>query len=132
MLAQPSFTKYYWAAWFIVLSIYLLSALHFPLSAGLGSFAVVVGIGSICVFNFEFGRLMGFLRVHCPAQYMELRSKPFVEALAFVHPSLIRRLWQSPHSPLLAHEGAFRLYRSAWLFSVFSYAVLIVLANTIQ
>ena len=132
MPTLPSFTKYYWTTWFVALGVYLSSAFYFPLSAGLGWFALVAGIGSVYVFHFEFGRLMGFMKVHCPTQHAELQSKRFVEALAFVHPSLVRTFWQRRHSPPLVHECVLRVYRSAWLFSLVTLVALIILANTIQ
>jgi hypothetical protein len=132
MPAPCSFAKYYWAAWLVGLGVLLASSSVFPLGAGLGWFALVAGVGSAYVFHFEFGRLMGFLKVHCPSQHAELQSKHFLEVLAFAHPSLIRKLWQPPQSPPLPHELAFRVYRSAWLFSVASLAVILLLANTLQ
>lgn len=132
MPTLPSFTRYYWAAWIAALIVWLLSSLRMPLAEGLGWFALVVGLGSVYVFHFEFGRLMGFLRVHCPVQHAELQAKPFIEAVAFVHQSILSRSWLSSHSPHQVHESAFRVYRSAWLFSLLTLVALLVLANTVQ
>jgi hypothetical protein len=123
---------YYWAAWFIALAIYLFSATVVSLSASLGWFALVVGLGSVYVFHFEFGRLMGFLRAHCPNEYATLQDKPFVKVLAFVHPSLIRRFWGPRQSPLSIEERALLVYRSAWLFTFVSLVVILIFANTMQ
>jgi hypothetical protein len=102
-----------------------------PLREGLGWFALVAGVGSVYVFHFEFGRLMGFLKTYCPDQHAELKSKHFVEVLAFVHPSFIRKLWQPLQSPPLPHEYAFRVCRAAWLFAALTLAMLLIFVNTL-
>ena len=132
MPALQSFAKYYWAAWFAALAVYFLSVAFYTPAAGLGWFAVVAGLGSVYVFHFEFGRLMGFLKTHCPTEHAELQRTRFLELLAFVHPRLVRRLWQPHASPPEPHESAFLVYRSAWLFTLVSLVMLLVLANTLQ
>lgn len=132
MPALRSFAKYYWAALFIALALYCLSVVFYSPAAGLAWFAVVAGIGSVYVFHFEFGRFMGFLKAHCPTQHAELQRTRFLEMLAFVHPSLIRKLWRPHASPTEPQESAFLVYRAAWLFTLVSLLVLLVLANTVQ
>ncbi|MFN5027787.1 MAG: hypothetical protein ACK5D9_01435 [Burkholderiales bacterium] len=127
-----SFAKYYWAAWFTWLALYFLSTTVVTPAKAIGGFAFFAGLGSVYVLHFEFGRLMGFLRTYCPSQHAELQSKPFIEAIAFVHPSLIRRFWQPRQTPPLAEDSALLVYRSAWLSSFLSLVFLLVLANTVQ
>ena len=127
-----SFARYYWGMWLVALALYTLAALFYSPSAALGWFALFAGIGSMYVFHFEFGRLMGFLKAHCPAQHAELQRQPLLEVLALFHPSLIKKSWQPSASPVKPYERAFLVYRSAWLFSLVSLVVLLVLANLAQ
>ena len=127
-----SFARYYWATWLVALVLYAFAARLYSPGAALGWFALVAGIGSVYVFHFEFGRLMGFLKAHCPTEHAELQRQPFLELLAFVHPGLIKKSWQPSVSPVKPHESAFLVYRSAWLFSLVSLVALLVLANIAQ
>ena len=131
-LGLRSFAKYYWAAWLVALALYALGAFLYSPGAALGWFALVAGVGSVFVFHFEFGRLMGFLKAHCPTQHAELQRQPLLELLAFVHPGLIRKSWQPNASPSRPYESAFLVYRSAWLFSLVSLVIILVLANVAQ
>lgn len=62
MLATRSFVKYYWAAWFAALAVYLLLAFFYSPRTALAYFALVAGVGSVYVFHFELGRLMASLK----------------------------------------------------------------------
>jgi hypothetical protein len=130
MVSLPSFTKLYWAAWFGAFALYLASLVVLSRSTALGWFGVVAGFGSVLAFHFEFGRFMGFLRAYCPLEFAQLRQMRFLESFAFAHPGLIRRMWGVHASPVEA--GAYSVYRGAWLFTVVSLVVLLVLANTMQ
>jgi len=132
MPSLRSFARYYWGTWLVALALYALGAFLYSPRAALGWFALFAGVASVYIFHFEFGRLMGFLRVHCPTQYAELQRQPLLELLAFVHPGLIAKSWQPGASPARPQEGAFSVYRSAWLFSLVSLVVLTVLANVAQ
>lgn len=131
MPTQPSFTKYYWITWILTLAAWLLSSLRMPLSESFGWFALVTGLGSSYVFHFEFGRLMGFLKAHCPEQHEYLQGKRFLAGLAFIHPTLFSRAWQPSRQSQQLEESAFSTYRSAWFFSLVTVGALLVLANTV-
>jgi hypothetical protein len=114
-----------------MLCVFLLSSMVTPLREGLVWFALVAGVGSVYVFHFEFGRLMGFLKTHYPDQHAELKSKHFIEVLAFVHPSFIRKLWEPFQSPPLPYEYALRACRAAWLVAAVTLTILLIFANTL-
>ncbi|MPM77782.1 hypothetical protein SDC9_124790 [bioreactor metagenome] len=132
MPIQPSFTRYYWIALLAAFAVWLAISLHFPLSESFGVFALVTGLGSAYVYSFEFGRLMGFLKVHAPSQYAELQDIPLFETLAFVHPRMHRKLWVPVNAPLRPRDTAFRVYRSAWIFSALTIGALLLLVNTLK
>jgi hypothetical protein len=128
----PSFTKYYWAAWLAACGIFALSVLVVSPSTGLGWFALLSGLGSICVFHFELGRLIGFLKTHCPDRYAELPNTHTFEIFAFFHPALLRSFWPHENSPFSAYTSAILVYRSAWFFTLFAVSFLLLLASVLR
>lgn len=132
MPIQPSFTKYYWLAWLVACALWLASSQYWPLADSFGSFALLSGLGAVYVFHFELGRLVGFLRAHAPADYAELQDSPLLQTLAFIHPRIHQKLWAPANVPARPGDTAFRVYRSAWVFSALTIAALLVLANVWQ
>lgn len=110
----------------------MLSAFFAPLNINLGWFALFSGIGGVYVFHFEFGRLMCFLKVHCPERYVEFPHSTAFEVFAFIHPTLLRTFWQPKQSLSSTYSNAIQVYRSAWFFSFFTLAFLFVLIRVLQ
>lgn len=128
---QPSFSSRYWALWFFALALWLISSAYVPLSETIGWFGLAAVLGGY-VFPFELGRLMGFLKINCPDQYIELHTARWLETMAFIHPALLRKLVRLPRSPSTSADSAFLAYRSAWIFSFFNVITLLLFANTLQ
>ena len=127
MATFPSFTKYYWAAWLGACGVFV-SSLHVASSStALGWFALFGGLGPIYALHFELGRLLGFLKAHCPAQYAQLPSTRAFEFFALFHPALVRTFWRHKHARCEAYTSAILVYRSAWLFTCFAVCVVVAL-----
>jgi hypothetical protein len=76
-------------------------------------FALFSGTLGGYIFNFELGRLMGFLKTYAPKEFAALPQSRSFEALAFFSPRLLR-----PPESKAPHYNAICVYRSAWQFSV--------------
>ena len=115
-----SLAPIYWATWLIaVLAFASFSFIYSPASSA-GWFSLFSAILGGSVFNFEFGRLVGFLRSHCPEQYARLPKSVVFRALAFFHPALLRPCWAVTRTTSDQYSHAILVYRSAWLFSLIS------------
>jgi hypothetical protein len=110
--SPKSFATLYWLVWLAVLCVIAITLASHKDEASLAWFALTSGLLGGLVFNFEFGRLMGFLKSNCPAVYSQLPHSRLFEASAFFNPNLLR----TPDSTA-AHYNAMKTYRSAWLFS---------------
>lgn len=89
----------------------------------IGWFALLSGVYGVYVFHFEVGRLLGFLRAHVPSVSEKLPNSWSFETFAFFSPTLLR-LPESTSSP---EYNAVHVYRTAWIFSIVSIAVPLLL-----
>jgi hypothetical protein len=108
-----SFTRIYWLAWLGVFCCFAAALMHYGIENTLGSFALFSVLLGGFAFNFEFGRLMGFLKLHAPSFYSQLPSSRWFEFSAFFSPRLLR----TPEIDA-PHYYAMQTYRAAWRFSV--------------
>ena len=108
-----SFTKLYWFAWLAILCVFLAALALYGGEASIGWFALLSGLLGGYAFNFEFGRLMGFLKSHVPSEHSKLPSTRWFEVSAFFNPNLLRV--PDSNAP---HYRAIKIYRASWQFSV--------------
>ena len=104
-----SFTKLYWLAWLAALCVFLVALVFYGGEASIVWFALLSSLLGGYVFNFEFGRLVGFLKLHAPSVYSKLPSSRWFEVSAFFNPKLLRV--PDSNAP---HYHAMQVYRSSW------------------
>lgn len=113
-LMPKSFTKLYWLAWFVSLCLFIVALAFYGGEASIGWFVLLSSLLGGCAFNFEFGRLMGFLKSHVPSVYSKLpTSSRWFEVSVFFNPKLLRI--PDSNAP---HYHAMKIYRASWQFSV--------------
>jgi len=108
-----SFTKIYWVAWLVAFGCFTAALINYGIENTLGSFALFSFLLGGFTFNFELGRLMGFLKLHAPALYSQFASLRWLEFSAFFNPRLLRLPETSA-----PHYSAMRVFRAARRFSV--------------
>lgn len=113
-----SFTKLYWFAWLTILCVFLVAFAIYGGEASIVWFALLSGLFGGYAFNFEFGRLMGFLKSQAPSVHSTLPSTRWFEVSAFFNPNLLRV--PDRNAP---HYRAIQVYRASWQFSVVAVVV---------
>ena len=96
------------------------------ISKHIGWFALVSCLGGGAVFNFEVGRLLGFVSKHVPEKQFP-KTKTF-EALAFFHPKLLHEVATVKRGANDNYSQAVLVYRSSYLFSVIALFLPLLLA----
>lgn len=113
MQTPKSFTKIYWLAWLVAFGCFAAALMYDGIENTLGLFALFSSLLGGFAFNFELGRLMGFLKLHAPDSYSKLASLRWLEFSTFFNPRLLR----IPETSA-PHYSAMQVFRAAWRFSV--------------
>jgi hypothetical protein len=98
--------------WLAGFSCFVIALIYYGVEKTLGSFALFSCLLGSFVFNFELGRLMGFLKSHVPSLHSQLPHSWWFDFNAFFNPGL----FSTPETSA-PHYCAIQIYRAAWRFS---------------